>query len=134
MRIVFDTNILISASLFKRSLPRQAVEFGLKTASCIASEETMYEVFYKICNPKFNRYASKQQRLAFLDPVLEASEKIAITEKITACRDAGDNKFLELAICGKADWLVSGDKDLLVLNPFQGIPILTANEFLKKVS
>jgi predicted nucleic acid-binding protein len=55
---------------------------------------------------------------------------VEITETITDCRDAKDNKFLELAVSGKADCVVSGDSDLLVLNPFRGISILTPREFL----
>ncbi len=47
------------------------------------------------------------------------------------CRDSDDDKFLELAVSQKVTCIVSGDQDLLVLNPFQGIPILTADEFLQ---
>jgi len=133
MRIVFDTNVLISASLFEKSLPRQAVKLALETASLITSSEARDEVLSKIYNSKFDRYASKEKRLAFLEPVLEASERIFIVEKITVCRDKKDNMFLELAVSGKADFIVSGDKDLLVLNPFRGIPILSAAEFLERV-
>lgn len=54
------------------------------------------------------------------------------TEIITDCRDPKDNKFLELAVEANASCIVTGDKDLLVLDPFRGIPILTAADFLKK--
>ena len=57
---------------------------------------------------------------------------VEIAETFTDCRDAKDNKFLELAVSGKADCIVSGDADLLVLNPFRGIPILTPREFLTR--
>jgi len=49
---------------------------------------------------------------------------------VTDCRDANDNKFLELALSGDADCLISGDDDLLVLSPFRGLPILKPKEFL----
>ena len=54
-----------------------------------------------------------------------AAELVRITERIAACRDPTDDKFLELAANGRADLIVSGDTDLLALNPFRGIPIVT---------
>ena len=56
---------------------------------------------------------------------------MTITERIAACRDATDDKFLELAVNGKADMIVSGDADLLVLNPFRGIPIVSPAAFVQ---
>jgi uncharacterized protein len=53
---------------------------------------------------------------------------------VTVCRDPDDNKLLEIAVVGRADCLVTGDEDLLVLDPFQGIPILTPAGFLTTVS
>jgi len=54
---------------------------------------------------------------------------IEIITKINLCRDPKDNKFLELAVNGKADYLISGDRDLLILNPFQEISILSPQAF-----
>ena len=70
--------------------------------------------------------------MRFLVALLKEAEMVEITETITDCRDAKDNKFLELAVSGKADCIVSGDADLLVLNPFREIPILTPREFLTR--
>ncbi len=53
-----------------------------------------------------------------------------IVQKITACRDRKDDKFLELAVNGKASYVITGDQDLLVLNPFQDIAIISASEYL----
>jgi len=50
--------------------------------------------------------------------------------KISECRDPKDNKFLELAVAGDANCIVTGDKDLLVLNPFRGIKIISPSDFL----
>jgi predicted nucleic acid-binding protein len=55
-------------------------------------------------------------------------------EEITACRDPSDNKFLEVAVAGEADLIVSGDDDLLVLNPFREIPIVTPRAFLQMLA
>ncbi len=62
---------------------------------------------------------------------MNAAELVTITQSVAACRDPTDDKFLELAVSGKADMLVSGDADLLVLNPFHGIPIVSAAAFAK---
>lgn len=56
---------------------------------------------------------------------------MTVTERIAACRDPTDDKFLELAVNGRGDLIVSGDGDLLVLNPFRGIPIVSPTTFLQ---
>ena len=56
---------------------------------------------------------------------MASAEYVEITERISACRDPTDDKFLELAVNGRADWVVSGDADLLVLSPFRGIPVVS---------
>lgn len=56
---------------------------------------------------------------------MSAVELVAIIERIGACRDPTDDKFLELAVNGHADFVVSGDADLLVLSPFRAIPIIS---------
>ena len=133
MRIVFDTNVLISASLFKNSIPNKVVCFARTRAIVMFSKETRQEILLNISSKKFDRYTSTEERDVFLKALLKVAEFIMVTEKITDCRDSKDNKFLELAVCGEADYLVSGDKDLLVLNPFREIPILSANEFLERI-
>jgi predicted nucleic acid-binding protein len=54
---------------------------------------------------------------------------VTIVERVAACRDPTDDEFLELAVNGRADLVVTGDLDLLVLNPFRGTPIITAIAF-----
>jgi predicted nucleic acid-binding protein len=61
---------------------------------------------------------------------MTSAELVTITARIAACRDPTDDKFLELAVNGHADLIVSGDADLLALNPFRGIPIVTPATFL----
>jgi hypothetical protein len=60
--------------------------------------------------------------------------QVELSGAVTVCRDPDDNKLLEIAIAGRADCLVTGDQDLLVLDPFHGIPILTPAKFLTIVS
>ena len=58
------------------------------------------------------------------------AELVTITERVAVCRDPTDDKFLELAINGRADMIVTGDLDLLVLDRFRGIPIVTPRDFV----
>ena len=79
---------------------------------------------------KLNKYLLEEERMRFLIALLKEAEMVKFVEQITVCRDVKDDKFLELAVSGRADCIVSGDGDLLTLNPFRGIAILTTREFL----
>lgn len=61
--------------------------------------------------------------------LMAMAELITITERFAACRDRKDDKFLELAVNGRADLILTGNNDLLVLNPFRGIPIIAPVSF-----
>jgi uncharacterized protein len=127
---VFDTNILVSALLFANSSPRKALELALDSGKILISEETVDELNNVLSRPKFERYVSQQKRDRFLLSLVQKSTLIETQEKIEECRDPKDDKFLELAINGKATAIISGDKDLLILHPFRGIPIVTVSQFL----
>ena len=127
---VFDTNVLVSALLFANSSPREAFELALNTGRILISKETVDELNNVLSRPKFKRYISPEKRERFLLSLVQKSILIEIKEKIEECRAPKDNKFLELAINGKATAIVSGDKDLLILHPFRGIPIITVSQFL----
>jgi uncharacterized protein len=127
---VFDTNVLVSALLFANSSPRKAFELALDTGKILISQETVDELNNVLSRPKFTRYISQAKREDFLLNFVQQSVLTEIQEKIEECRDPKDNKFLELAINGKATAIVSGDQDLLVLHPFRGIPIVTVSQLL----
>jgi putative PIN family toxin of toxin-antitoxin system len=129
---VFDTNVLVSALLFANSSPRKALELALDTGKILISKETVDELNNVLSRPKFERYVSQPKRERFLLSLVQKSMLIEIQEKIEECRDPKDNKFLELAIDGKATTIVSGDQDLLILHPFRGISIVTVSQFLTK--
>ena len=135
-RVVLDTSTLVGAILLPRSVPRQAFMLALARASLCASPATLAELERVLLRKKFDRYLDRDSRLDFfqryrnqvlLFPVT-AAEETALPQ---ACRDPRDNKFLALAAHCSADVLVSSDDDLLALNPWQGIPILTPAQFLK---
>ena len=87
----------------------------------LATEEQLFEV---VARPYFTSLIDLDTR-AWLKKLMADAELVTITERIAACRDPTDDKFLELAVRGHADLIVSGDADLLTLNPFRGIPIIT---------
>jgi uncharacterized protein len=65
--------------------------------------------------------------------LLATAELVTIAERIVACRDPQDDKFLELAVSGRADLIISGDTDLLALSPFRNVPIITPATFVQSV-
>ncbi len=131
-RLVFDTNVLVSALIFQNSMPFKAIELGEKLGIILYSEETINELEQVLNRPKFNKYLSVEERQMFLLKFTSSSQLVTITETVTVCRDEKDNKFLELALSGNTDIIVTGDKDLLILNPFQGVEIITPELFVSR--
>ena len=130
MRFVLDTNVVVSGLLLAGSIPRQAFDKAHTQGTLLISVPTLLELTEVLHRKQFNKYLLEEERMRFLVGLLKESELFETTEAITECRDPKDNKFLELAFCGKADCIISGDDDLLVLNPFREIPIITPREFL----
>ncbi len=95
----------------------------------LRSSETFAEVSQVVMRRKFDAYLSVAERELFLAGFYDTSHHITVTQRVQACRDPKDNKFLELALCGKAELILSGDNDLLALHPFCGIPILAPAQF-----
>jgi putative PIN family toxin of toxin-antitoxin system len=131
-RFVLDNNILVSALLIKNSPPFQIIKKIEAQGLILYSEPTLLELNRVLSRKKFNKYFTVEEKQEFILKLVEMSELIEIKESITICRDSKDDKFLELAISGNADFIITGDQDLLVLNPFRNIEVITANEFLSR--
>ena len=131
-RVVIDTNVLISSLFLATSTPAQAVDKAVTNAQLVATMETLRELIEKLHSPKFDRYVRRERRDALLERVASLVEIIDVLQSIRASRDAKDDKFLEAAVNGRADVIVTGDKDLLDLNPFRGIAILTPAAYLAR--
>lgn len=114
-RVVLDTNVLISHALLPNSVPAQAVRKALHTGIILVSMETLSELADVLARPKFDPYVSITDRQQFLLTLGRVAERVTTTRKVQACRDPKDDKFLELAVNGQADILVTGDSNLLVL-------------------
>lgn len=128
MRLVVDTNVLISAVLKASSWPGFVVRWIESRGGLLKSEAVEQEVFDVLQRPRIAKVAAPIQVAALIRLFADA-EMVTITEAIAGCRDPADDKFLELAVNGRADLIVSGDEDLPVLNSFRGSPILTPGQF-----
>jgi len=129
-RFIADTNLIISRLLLPDSKPAKAFNKAQKGGDMLVSDSTLSELAQVLARPKFDKYLSPEDRKRFFTLIAPLCIKIDIVQTITACRDPKDNKFLELALNGSADFILSGDKDLLALHPFQGIPIYKPAEYL----
>ena len=130
-RAVVDTNVLISAALRSSGPPRRVVDtLRQHNASLLFSDETFVELQTRLRRPKFDRYVSRGRRDEYLLQLLVVSEWVSITGSRLGGRDPDDDKLLETAIIGEADYLVTGDRDLLAMSVFQGVPILAPTAFL----
>ncbi len=128
-RVVFDNNVLVSAALLG-GVPRRAFDRLLDDGTVLISTQVLLELAEVLNREKFDKYVTHDARMRFMVGFLKVAEMVETGETITVCRDPKDDKLLELATSGSADFLVTGDKDLLVLNPFRGIKIITPREFL----
>ncbi len=128
MRLVVDTNVFVSAAFKELSWPGMVVRWADKFGGLLKTPATEQEVFEVLQRPRIaeNTLPLFATRLR---QIFAAAELVTITERIAACRDSKDDKFLELAVNGRADLIVSGDADLLVLDTFRGIPIITPAAF-----
>lgn len=130
-RFVFDTNVIVSALLMKKSTARVALDKARRSGEILLSLDTIEELRDVLSRPAFDRYIDEEDRLKFLALLVKEAKLVEITENVNECRDPKDDKFLELAVSGGASLIVSGDKDLQVLHPFRNIPILSPREFLE---
>jgi uncharacterized protein len=123
-RVIIDTNVLISRLLIPHSVAGRAVSRLIKITRLLASEDTLAELAQTIARDKFNPYVSLGDRQEFFRLYARLAEWVPISSTVRVCRDPKDDKFLELAVDGQAQMLVTGDKDLLALSPYREIRIL----------
>ena len=131
-RIVFDTNVLISGALSTTSTPARALEAAIAKGDLLASTSTLLELTEKLLSAKFDAYVSREQREALLMCLAPLIDIVTILQTFHASRDPDDDKFLDVAVNGRADVIVTGDGDLLALHPFRGIAILTPAAYLER--
>ena len=132
-RVVIDTNLVLSALVFAQGR-LSPLRHAWQDALCqpLVSSITAAELIRVLAYPKFKLSAEDQQEL--LADYLPYCSTVRMPAKLPAtpeCRDKFDLPFLQLAVAGKADYLVTGDQDLLVLAGKFACPIITADQFIK---
>ena len=132
MRTVIDTNIWIRRLLGSNSISARAADKALDESDVFISEPVVDELVDVLSREKWDRYVSVDERQEFLDKFLRVTSPISVLSEIAECRDPKDDKFLALALDAEADYLITDDKDLLVLHPWRGIEILSSADFLAK--
>ena len=129
-RWVVDTNVLGSRLLAPRGTAARAVDRALSRGVLLVSNATLEERIAVLGRPKFAPYLSDAQRRRCIGLLSGVARRVPITRQFQVCRDPRDDKFLEVALNGEAETIVTGDADLLVLDPFHKVRILTPAGFL----
>ena len=130
IRIVIDTNVWISF-LIGKTLGGLTEAIIRDDLVILFSRELFDEVIEVLQRRKFRKYFSKEDIQELISLFHSKVEWVEIKESFDDCRDAKDNFLLDLSVSGKADYLITGDDDLLVLNPYRNTKIISYREFSK---
>lgn len=131
-RLVIDTNVFVSQALYTKSIGSRAVENAVREAVILVSRATLAELEEVLERQRFDKIVSRAHRYAILRQIVTYSTLIESPAPIHACRDPKDDKFLELAVHGRADAILTRDDDLLALHPFRGVETLTPADYLAR--
>jgi putative PIN family toxin of toxin-antitoxin system len=136
-RLVLDTNTLVSRMLLPAGVAGRAVDKALAEGILLASEATLTELSEVLSRPKFDRYVSIAERRQFLLLLGGIVRVIPIRQRVRICRDPKDDMLLDVAINGEAQYLMTGDRDLLALDAdfrqSHGFAILAPADYLARV-
>ena len=130
MKVVVDTNVLVSAILKPNSVPYLAAQLVHRNETLLKSALTEAELRRVLARPIFASYLTATAG-AWVDQIMQAAELVQVTPRIATSRDPADDKFLDLAVAGRAHLIISGDDDLLSLGQFFDIPIITPATFVR---
>jgi putative PIN family toxin of toxin-antitoxin system len=134
MRVVVDTNILVRAVIRPHgTVGPVLLRLRQGDYTLLYARSLLEELIDVLNRPRIReKYRLTDWDIqTIIGLILLRGESVTPTERIVACRDPKDDKFLEVAVTGKADVIVSGDQDLLTLDPYAGIPIVPPNAFLR---
>jgi len=133
MRLVFDTNVLISAVLAPNSIPAKVLNWGEDNGVILYSSATLIELLSVLNRPKFAKYIDTNDIKGLSMRITATWVLVPILKQISLCRDSKDDMFIELALNGEATYLISGDKDLLILDSIQNIPVVSPKIFWDEI-
>ena len=130
LKLVIDTNILISAALSSQGAPARLVRYALAQHRLVFSQPTFDELRTRMYRPKFDRYISLESRERLLHDFNACAHWVDIGEPALYCRDRDDDKFIETALVAQAPYLISGDNDLLQTGELTALKIISAQQAL----
>jgi putative PIN family toxin of toxin-antitoxin system len=128
--IVLDASALVSAAIGRGSVPYRAVRHAFAQDRVAVSEPMMAELLGVFARPRLARFLLPDLREEVLALIDRFGVFFAPVDRVTDCRDAKDNIYLELALAAGAATIISGDADLLVLDPWRGVRILKPAAYL----
>jgi putative PIN family toxin of toxin-antitoxin system len=129
-RFIIDTNTLISAFLIGSGNTSRAFRNALEIGELVTTHAIKREIADVFMRRKFDRYVAMEDRIKILSYIeSQFVEWPGPIEEITLCRDAKDDKFLELAAACSAACIITGDRGLLALHPFRNTLILNSADF-----
>ena len=130
-KAVLDTNVFVS--ILKKGRLRKILDFWLdEKLDLVISDAIIREIFIVLNRPKFNFSFNEIEELG--DLIFEKALICIPQQKLKICSDPDDNKFIECAVEGKADYIVTGDHHLLEIKKFQKIAVVSPSEFIKQFS
>jgi putative PIN family toxin of toxin-antitoxin system len=127
---IFDTNTFISAILLENSTSALALDKAFQTGKIVVSDATFLEFTQVLFRKKFDKYLTNERRLQALSKLERDTISQSVVTRLNICRDPKDDKYLELAVDCNACCIITGDQDLLILNPFHDIRIISPGDFL----
>jgi len=130
VRVVIDTNVWVSRLLIAGSAAAKAVHWALAECEVMVSEACMEELAEVLSRSKFDQYVSLEDRKRFIRAVLRVTTLVPVISEVADCRDHADNQFLALAWDSGSNCILTGDLDLLALNPWRGISVIRPADFL----
>ena len=130
VRVVLDTNVIVSNLLVSKSTSALAVEKAITSAEVVISEQTMNELADVLSRSKLDPYISLLDRQEFLRRFVQIATLVSVISEVEDCQDVSDNHFLALALDAGASYIVTGDNSLLALHPWRSVSVITPSEFI----
>lgn len=131
--IVFDTSTLVGVAIRKDGTPGEALAHALARGAVAVSGAMLDELRSVLGRPRLARFVTHEASEALLAQLAASAVLFEPVVRVTECRDAKDDKVLELALACQADLIIASDDDLLVLDPWRGVRIVTPREYLDLV-
>jgi putative PIN family toxin of toxin-antitoxin system len=128
--IVVDASTVVSAALKIDSIPERALLKAERDDVLALSSAVEAEIVAVLNRPKFDRVLSSGRRDQMIGALRQAAVRFEPSVSVVDCRDPKDNKYLELALAAGANFIISGDDDLLVLDPWRGVRIVRPAAYL----